>query len=133
MGALISKAIGQSGIEYAHEKKALEITQGEQTKGNNGTSWNQHRRVRTNLHIIRNNNLTAQRYANEILSPQVLPNIASIGDSFLLMQDNASNHTACLEENFLKAETIKHMKCPAYYLDLNLIHHAWDSFERRIQ
>ncbi|GFV24789.1 hypothetical protein TNCV_882571 [Trichonephila clavipes] len=56
----------------------------------------------TDLHIIRNGNLTAQSFANKILRLHVVPYAAAIGDSFLLIQDNARNHTARLVKNFLE-------------------------------
>ncbi|GFV32136.1 hypothetical protein TNCV_1674251 [Trichonephila clavipes] len=59
---------------------------------------------RIDLNIIRNGNLTAQRYANEILRSHVIPYAATIGDSFLLMQNKA--HTVRLMKSFLEAETI---------------------------
>ena len=61
----------------------------------------------TNLYIIQNGSLIAQRYANKILRPYV---IASSGNSFCLMQDNARPHTACLVENFFEAETVQDLE-----------------------
>ncbi|GFV51537.1 transposable element Tc3 transposase [Trichonephila clavipes] len=60
---------------------------------------------RADLHIIRNGNLMAKRYANDILRPQVVLYDTAIGDCFLLMVDNARNPTAHLVEHCLKAET----------------------------
>ncbi|GFV28210.1 hypothetical protein TNCV_678981 [Trichonephila clavipes] len=61
----------------------------------------------TDLHIIRKGNLRAQRYADNIRRPQVVPYAANIGDFFLKMQDNARLHTVRIEENFLEAEKIQ--------------------------
>ncbi|GFX17901.1 hypothetical protein TNCV_2293491 [Trichonephila clavipes] len=88
---------------------------------------------RTELHIIRNSNLTIQRYANEILRPQVIPHAAGFDGSHLLMQDNAKNHTARLVQKFVEVKTIQSIWFSACFPDLNLIHHAWDSIGRRIQ
>ena len=55
------------------------------------------------MYIIRNSTLMAQRYADEILSPHVVPYDASIGNFFLLLQGNARLHTARLVENFVEA------------------------------
>ncbi|GFW41574.1 DUF4817 domain-containing protein [Trichonephila clavipes] len=44
---------------------------------------------RTDLHIIRNDNLTAQRYADEILRLHAIPYTAAGDYFFLLMQNNA--------------------------------------------
>ncbi|GFV08260.1 DDE_3 domain-containing protein [Trichonephila clavipes] len=76
---------------------------------------------RTDLHIIWNSNLTAQRYANEILRPHIVPYDAIVRDSYLFMQDNARNHSVHLVENFLEVETIQRMEQPACSPDLNFI------------
>ncbi|GFT92175.1 hypothetical protein TNCV_1973061 [Trichonephila clavipes] len=79
---------------------------------------------RADLHIIRNGNFMAQRYANEILGPRALPYVVAIGDFCLLMQNNAKPHTTSLVKNFLEAETILHIKKAACSPGLNLIQHS---------
>ncbi|GFW20801.1 DDE_3 domain-containing protein [Trichonephila clavipes] len=81
---------------------------------------------RSDLHIIWNGILTAQRYANEILRSHIVLHIVAIGDSILLMQCNVRTH---LMENFLEDETIQRMHWPAYSSDLNLIQHAWNHLD----
>ncbi|GFW33823.1 transposable element Tcb2 transposase [Trichonephila clavipes] len=83
------------------------------------------------LHIICLSNLMAQKYADEVLRPLAVSDAAAIGDSFLLMQDNATSHTARLVENFLEAETIHRMEKLACYPDLNSIEYVWGTIERR--
>lgn len=43
----------------------------------------------TDEHIIQNNTLTVQMYADEILRSHVVPYTAAIGNFFMLMQENA--------------------------------------------
>ena len=49
---------------------------------------------RTDLYVINGCTLTALRYWDEILNPIVRTFAGSIGDNFILMQDNARPHTA---------------------------------------
>ena len=62
----------------------------------------------TDLYIMRNDSLMAQKYADEVLRCHVLPQAAAIGNSSLLMQDNARLHTARLVENFLETEKVEY-------------------------
>lgn len=66
----------------------------------------------TDLHIIQNGILTAQRYADEILRDDVKPYAAAIGDSFVFFDynDNERPHTARLVEKVLHTETIQRME-----------------------
>ncbi|GFS78910.1 transposable element Tcb2 transposase [Trichonephila clavipes] len=50
----------------------------------------------TNLYIIRDGPLTARRCRDEILRPTVVSYAASIGDDFILMDDNCRPHRANL-------------------------------------
>ncbi|GFT22166.1 transposable element Tcb2 transposase [Trichonephila clavipes] len=61
---------------------------------------------RTDLYIIRDGPLTAQRYRNEILRLMVVPYAAAIGDDFLLMDDNCRPYCANLVKDFLFDEGI---------------------------
>ncbi|GFV85493.1 hypothetical protein TNCV_3773171 [Trichonephila clavipes] len=51
-------------------------------------------------------NMMAQRYANEILRPLLVPYALAFGNSSLSMQDNAKPHAARLVENLIETETI---------------------------
>ena len=44
---------------------------------------------KTDLHVIDNGTLTAERYVNEILDVRVRPYAGAIGPDFILMDDNA--------------------------------------------
>ncbi|GFW44923.1 transposable element Tcb2 transposase [Trichonephila clavipes] len=48
--------------------------------------------VHTYLYIIRDGPLTAHRYRDEILRPDVVPYAAAIGDDFILINDNSRPH-----------------------------------------
>ena len=76
--------------------------------------------------------ITAVRYRDEVLEPIVTPYAGAIGDTFMLMQDNARAHTARVSTTFLDDEGINVMNLPARSPDLNPIEHDWDMLSRRI-
>ena len=53
---------------------------------------------KTDLHIIQNGTLTAERYCNAILDIYVRPYAGAIGLDFILMDDNARPHRARREK-----------------------------------
>jgi len=96
---------------------------------------------RTNLVVIprlpdnRGNRggLTAERYINECLIPEVLPMRQLMESRFVLMQDNARAHSAVITRNFLRDNDIEVLQHPAISLDLNPIEHVWDFMGRRLR
>ncbi|GFV51271.1 transposable element Tcb2 transposase [Trichonephila clavipes] len=87
---------------------------------------------RTNLYIIRDGPLTARRYRDEILRPNVVPYASAIGDDFILMDDNCRPHRASLVEDIFFQEGIVRMEWPACSPDRNPIAHVWDALGRRV-
>ena len=71
---------------------------------------------RTDLYVFARGGITAARYRDEIL---VRPYAGAIGETFILMQDNARSHTARLCMAFLEDEGIAVMDWPARSPDLN--------------
>jgi hypothetical protein len=55
-------------------------------------------------HVILKGGVTAQVYIDEVLRPVVVPYAAAVGEEFLLMQDNATPHTARITSDFLERE-----------------------------
>ncbi|GFX59427.1 transposable element Tcb1 transposase [Trichonephila clavipes] len=48
-------------------------------------------------------------------------------------KDNTRTYTARLVKNFLEAETMQRMKCPACFPNLNPIKHVWNPFKLRVE
>ncbi len=74
----------------------------------------------------------AQRYRDEILRPIVVP---FIHDHHLMLQhDNARPHVVKICTQFLEAENIPVLACPAYSPDMiSPIEHVCDALDRRIR
>ncbi|GFT10540.1 uncharacterized protein TNCV_1942981 [Trichonephila clavipes] len=61
------------------------------------------RSVATNLHVFHGGTVTGLRYRDEILDPYVRPYSASIGNDFILMDDNARPHRAWIVEEYRRS------------------------------
>ena len=64
---------------------------------------------KTDLYAIENGTLTALRYCNEIHDQFVRPYAGSIGQKFILMDDNVRPHHAHITNAYLEHETIVNM------------------------
>ena len=68
---------------------------------------------KTDLYAIENRTLTALGYCNAIRDQFVRSFAGSIGQEFILMDDNARPHHAHFSNAYLEHETIVHMDWPA--------------------
>ena len=89
--------------------------------------------ARTALHIVIRGTLIAERYAEGILQEYIVPFASFIGVHFLLLHDNATQHTAQVVQRYLQQVGIRLLDISARSPDMNPIEHVWDLLGIRVR
>jgi hypothetical protein len=63
---------------------------------------------RTEL-LIREESMTARKYIDKVLEPQLVPFVDNVGSELILQQDNVRPHLAKVVQNFLDTHNIQVM------------------------
>lgn len=87
---------------------------------------------RTELLVLINESMNAQRYRDRVILPIVVPFAEEFGHDFIFMDDNARPHRAEIVNIVLQEHNIARMVWPARSPDANPIEHVWDYLKRQI-
>jgi transposase len=85
------------------------------------------------LYVL-DDNLTCQKYRDNVLAPRVVPHFDNhaLADRPMFMDDNARPHRARIVQHFLQQEAVQTIPWPAMSPDMNPIEHVWDFIGRKI-
>ena len=85
------------------------------------------------LYVL-DDNLTGQKYRDNVLAPRVVPHFDNhaLADRPMFMDDNARPHRARIVQHFLQQEAVQTIPWPAMSPDMNPIEHVWDFIGRTI-
>ena len=86
----------------------------------------------TDLRILDQGTLTAQRYRDGILDVHVRLYGSAVGDGFISMDDNIRPHTAYAFREYLGTAGIENLNWNFRFLDLNPIGHVWNELQSAI-
>lgn len=89
--------------------------------------------ARTDLVVVDNGAMNADRYIRNILEEHVVPFAPYIGENFIFMDDNARPHRARIVQEYLEEVEVSRMEWPARSPDLNPIEQVWDNLNRRLR
>lgn len=89
--------------------------------------------ARTELVPIRARSMNAEFYLENIIQDHVMPFAPFIGDTFLLMHDNARPHIARTVSDYLNEINMQIVEWPPRSPDLNPIEHLWDVLKKLIR
>ena len=86
----------------------------------------------TDLHIHRQDFMTAVWYRDEVQNPIVNLYIAAIGPSFTLLYNNGCPSRTDIIDVFLESEKTVRIAWPVYQLDLNPIENPWGILDHAV-
>lgn len=88
---------------------------------------------RTELVVLRNQSMNAERYRDLCILPIVVPFARNFGRNFVFVDDNARPHRAYIVNDVITTNNIERMIWPPNSPDCNCIEHVWDKLDRQLR